>query len=169
MNGSIRRGRSAGRRAAAVVHLHLHIIGIKGALGRIVSGAELVGRIWNDWGVVGTSAGVPNDHMTFFKVLDECMKVVQLKTATRVITALRAVKVSQEAGRAPTSRRTMSSSLPTILRAFNKEPLSLSMLELTRVALKSVGLEGKEDEVRESSREMETVYKGTAEQPGTNG
>jgi len=167
MDGSIRRGRSAGRRAAAVVHLHLHIIGIKGTLGRIVSG--LGGRIWNDWGVVGTSAGVPNDHMTFFKVLDECMKVVQLKTATRVITALRAVEVSQEAGKAPTSRRTMSSSLPTILRAFNKEPLSLSMLELTRVALKSVGLEGKEDEVRESSREMGTVYKGTAEQPGTNG
>jgi len=43
----------------------------------------------------------------------------------------------------------MSSSLPTMLRAFNKEPLSLSMLELRRVVLKSVGLEGKEGEVRE--------------------
>ena len=48
----------------------------------------------------------------------------------------------------------MSSSLPTILRAFNKEPLSLSMLELRRVVLKSVGLEGEEDEVRESSMKM---------------
>ena len=48
----------------------------------------------------------------------------------------------------------MSSSRPTILRAFNREPLSLSMLELRRVALKSVGLEGKEDEVRESYRKM---------------
>lgn len=49
----------------------------------------------------------------------------------------------------------MSSSLPTMLRAFNKEPLSLSILELRRVVLKSVGLEGKEDEVRESSGKME--------------
>ena len=39
----------------------------------------------------------------------------------------------------------MSSSRPTMLRAFNREPLSLSMLELRRVALKSVGLEEKED------------------------
>ena len=35
----------------------------------------------------------------------------------------------------------MSSSLPTMLRAFNKEPLSLSILELRRAVLKSVGLE----------------------------
>lgn len=48
----------------------------------------------------------------------------------------------------------MSSSLPTMLRAFNKEPLSLSILELRRVVLKSVGLERKEDEVRESSGKM---------------
>jgi hypothetical protein len=49
----------------------------------------------------------------------------------------------------------MSSSLLTMLRAFNKEPLSLSILELGRVVLKSVGLERKEDEVRESSGKME--------------
>ena len=49
------------------------------------------------------------------------------------------------------TRLTMSSSLPTMLSAFNKEPLSLSILELRRVALKSVGLEKKKDEVRESS------------------
>ena len=49
----------------------------------------------------------------------------------------------------------MSSSLPTILRAFNNEPLSLSILELRRVVLKSVGLEGKgEKEVRERSGKM---------------
>lgn len=48
----------------------------------------------------------------------------------------------------------MSSSLPAMLRAFNKEPLSLSILELRRVALKSVGLEKKENEVRESSGKM---------------
>lgn len=48
----------------------------------------------------------------------------------------------------------MSSSLLTMLRAFNKEPLSLSILELRRVVLKSVGLEGKEGEVRESSGKM---------------
>jgi hypothetical protein len=36
-----------------------------------------------------------------------------------------------------------------MLRAFNNEPLSLSILELRRVVLKSVGLEGREDEVRE--------------------
>jgi len=107
--------------------------------------------------------------MALFEVLDERMKVVQLKATTRVITALWAEEVSQEASRAPTPRPTMSSSLPTILRAFNKEPLSLSMLELRRVALKSVGLEGKEDEVRESCREMGPVYKATAEQPATNG
>lgn len=53
--------------------------------------------------------------------------------------------MSQEAGRGSTARPTMSSSLPTILRAFNKEPLSLSILELRRVVLKSVGLEGKEE------------------------
>ena len=137
-----------------MVHLHLHIIGIKGTLGWVVSGIGGVGRILNDWGVVGTSARVPNDHMALFEVLDECMKVVQLKATTRVITALWAEEVSQEADRAPTPRPTMSSSLPTMLRAFNKEPLSLSILELRRVALKSVGLEGKEDEVRASSREM---------------
>jgi hypothetical protein len=84
-----------------VVHLHLHIIGIKGTLGWVVSGTGLVGSIWNDWSVVGTSARVPNDHMALFEVLDERMKVVQLKTATRVITALLAEEVSQEAGRAP--------------------------------------------------------------------
>lgn len=49
----------------------------------------------------------------------------------------------------------MSSSLLTMLRAFNKEPLSLSILELRRVVLKSVGLGRKEDEVRESSGKME--------------
>jgi hypothetical protein len=47
----------------------------------------------------------------------------------------------------------MSSSLPTMLRAFNNEPLSLSMLELRRVALKSDGL-GEKDEVRESCGKM---------------
>ena len=143
MDGSIRRGRPTRRRTAAVVHLHLHIVGVKGTLGWVVSGTGLVGRIWNDWGVVGTGARIPNDHMALFEVLDKCMKVVQLKTTTRVITALWAEEVSQEAGRAPMPRPTMSSSLPTILRAFNKEPLSLSMLELRRVALKSVGLKGK--------------------------
>ena len=59
----------------------------------------MVGRIWNDWGVVGTGARVPNDYMALFKVLDERMKVVQLKTTTRVITALWAEEVSQEACR----------------------------------------------------------------------
>ena len=49
----------------------------------------------------------------------------------------------------------MSSSLLTMLRAFNKEPLSLSILELGRVVLKSVGLKRKEDEVRESCGKME--------------
>jgi len=137
-----------------VVHLHLHIIGIKGALGWVVSRTGLVGRVWNDWGVVGTGTRVPNDHMTLFEVLDECVEIVQLETTTRVITALWEKDMSQEAGRALSPRRTMSSSLPTILRAFNKEPLSLSILELRRVALKSVGLEGKEDEVRESSGRM---------------
>ena len=44
--------------------------------------------IRNDWGVVGTSARVPNDHMALFEVLDERMKIVQLKTTTRVITTL---------------------------------------------------------------------------------
>jgi len=39
-----------------------------------------------------------------------------------------------------------------MLRAFSREPLSLSILELRRVVLKSVGLEGKEDEVRDSYR-----------------
>ena len=126
-----------------MVHLHLHIIGIKGALGWVVPGAGLVCRIWDDWGVVGTSARIPNDHMTLFEVLYECMEVVQLKTTTRVITALWTGEVSQEVGRAPTPRPTMSSSLPTMLRAFSREPLSLSMLELRRVVLKSVGLEGK--------------------------
>jgi hypothetical protein len=48
----------------------------------------------------------------------------------------------------------MSSSLPTMLRAFNKDPLSLSMLELRRVVLKSVGLKRKENEVRERSGKM---------------
>ena len=154
MDGSIRRGRSAGRRTTAVVHLHLHIIGIKGALRWVVSGTGLIGRIWNDWGVVGTGTRVPNDHMTLLEVLDECVKIVQLETTTRVITALWEKDMSQEASGAPIPRPTMSSSLPTILRAFNKEPLSLSILELRRVVLKSVGLEGKEDEVRESSGKM---------------
>ena len=80
--------------------------------------------------------------MTLFEVLDKCMKVVQLETTTRVITALRR-EVSREVGRAPTSRPTMSSSRPTMFRALNREPLSLSMLELRRVVLKSGGLEGK--------------------------
>ena len=135
-----------------MVHFHLHIIGIEGTLRWVVSG--LVGRIWDDWSVVGTSARVPNDHMAFFEVLNERMKVVQLKTATRVITALWAGDVSQEASRAPLPRPTISSSLPTMLRAFKRDPRSLSILELRRVVLKSVGLQGKEDEVRESSKEM---------------
>ena len=126
-----------------MVHLHLHIIGVEGTLGWVISGTRLGGRIWNDWGVVCTSARVPNDHVTLFEVLNERMKVVQLETATRVITALWEEEVSEEAGRASTPRPTMSSSRPTILRAFNREPLSLSILELRRVVLKSVGLEGK--------------------------
>ena len=68
--------------------VHLHIVGIEGALRWVVSGSGLGGRIWNDWGVVGTSARVPNDHMALFEVLNERMKVVQLETTTRVITAL---------------------------------------------------------------------------------
>ena len=87
-----------------MVHLHLHIVGIKGALGWIVSGTGLVGRIRNDWGVVGTGARIPNDHMALFEVLDERMKVVQLKTTTRVITALWEEEVSQEADKAPDHR-----------------------------------------------------------------
>jgi len=71
-----------------VVHLHLHIIGIEGTLGWVVSGTGLGCGIWNDWSVVGTSARVPNNYVTLFEVLDERMKVVQLETATRVITAL---------------------------------------------------------------------------------
>jgi hypothetical protein len=69
-----------------VVHLHLHIIRIEGALGWVVSG--LGGWIWDDWSVIGASAGIPNHHMTLFEVLHECMEVVQLKSTTRVITAL---------------------------------------------------------------------------------
>jgi hypothetical protein len=61
----------------------------------------------------------------------------------------------------------MSSSLPTMLRAFNKELLSLSILELTRVALKSVGLEGKRTRLEKVLGDG-TVYKATAEQPATN-
>lgn len=133
-----------------MVHLHLHIVGIKGALW-VVCGTRLSGRIWDDWGVVGACARIPNDHMALFEVLYECVKVVKLKSTTRVITALKDHEVSREVGRAPMTRLTMSSSLPTMLRAFNKEPLSLSILELRRVALKSVGLEKKKDEVRESS------------------
>lgn len=71
-----------------MVHLHLHIIGVEGTLGWVVSGTGLGCRIWDDWGVVGTSARVPNDHMTLFEVLDERMEIVQLKTTARVITAL---------------------------------------------------------------------------------
>jgi hypothetical protein len=41
-----------------------------------------------------------------------------------------------------------------MLRAFNNEPLSLSILEPRRVVPKSVRQEGKEDEVGECSREM---------------
>lgn len=107
--------------------------------------------------------------MALFEVLDERMKIVQLETTTRVITALREEEVSQELDKALTLRPTMSSSRPTMLRAFNREPLSLSMLELRRVALKSVGLEGKEDEVRESYREMGLYIRPRAEQPVTNG
>ena len=36
----------------------------------------MVGWIWNDWGVVSAIAGIPNDYMALFKVLDECMEVV---------------------------------------------------------------------------------------------
>ena len=71
-----------------MVHLHLHVVGVEGALGWVVSGTGLVGRIRNDGGVIGASARVPNDDMTLFEVLDECMKIVQLKTTTRVITTL---------------------------------------------------------------------------------
>ena len=71
-----------------MVHLHLHIIGVEGALWWVVSETRVGRWIRNDWGVVGTGARVPNDHMTFFEVLDERMKVVQLETTTRVITAL---------------------------------------------------------------------------------
>ena len=59
----------------------------------------------------------------------------------------------------------MSSSRPTMLRAFNREPLSLSMLELRRVALKSVGLEEGEDEIRELSGDG-PVYKATGRAAG---
>ena len=71
-----------------MVHLHFHIIGIERSLGWVVSGTELIGWIRNDGGVVGTGARVPNDHMALFEVLDECMKIVQLETTTRVITTL---------------------------------------------------------------------------------
>lgn len=48
----------------------------------------MVGGIWYDWSIVGTSAWVPNNHMALFEVLNERMEVVQLKSTTRVITAL---------------------------------------------------------------------------------
>jgi hypothetical protein len=79
----------------AVVHPHLRIIGVKGGSGLVGFGSRLVGfgnglvgRICNGWDVVTASARVPNDHMTLFEVLNERMKVVQLETTTRVITAL---------------------------------------------------------------------------------
>jgi hypothetical protein len=50
--------------------------------------AGLTGWIWNDWSVVGAGSRVPNDHMALFEVLYERMEVVQLKSTTRVITAL---------------------------------------------------------------------------------
>jgi hypothetical protein len=70
-----------------VIHLHLHIIGIKGTLGRVVSVAGLGGWIRNDRSVVVAGARVPDNYMALFEVLDECMEVVQLKSTTRVITA----------------------------------------------------------------------------------
>ena len=71
-----------------MVHLHLHIIGVEGALGWVVARTGLGCGIWDDRGVVGASARVPNDHMTLFEVLDERMKIIQLETTTRVIAAL---------------------------------------------------------------------------------
>jgi hypothetical protein len=73
VDGSIGRGRSARRRAAAVIHLHLHIIGVERTLRWVVSMAGLTGWIWNDGSVVGAGAGVPNDYMALFEVLYERM------------------------------------------------------------------------------------------------
>ena len=59
-----------------MVHLHLHIIRIKGTLGWVVSGTWLVGRIWHDRSVVGASTRIPNNHMTLFEVLNKSMEIV---------------------------------------------------------------------------------------------
>lgn len=71
-----------------MVHLHLHIVRVEGTLGWVVCGAVLGGWIWNDWSVIIAGARVPNNHMALFEMFDERMEVVQLKSTTRVITAL---------------------------------------------------------------------------------
>ena len=134
-----------------VIDIELHIVWIEAAV--VIGGWEVVVRIGDVSEVLLTerlprSDGelllwaaelVDDDDMDLLEVLDECVEIVYLETAARVVATL-GRRVS--GGAVDGGSRTSSSSRSREERALRMLPRSLSMEEESFAHLKSLGLGG---------------------------